>query len=318
MNRKAWSAAGAALLLSFAAQAQEFPTKPVTIVVAFAAGGPFENIRPLAQFFEKAWGRPVLVENRPGAGGAVGAEYVAKAAPDGHTLLYGFAGLTAFRALVKDLRFDPLKDFAPISTYMELAGGLTTNPQVPAKSIDEFVSYAKTNPGKLNYGSIGRNTTYLVIEAFARAAGIRMTEIQYSGTAQATTGLLRNDVQMIQATFNAALRGQTDGSVLRPLVVVAARRAKLFPDIPTAAEKGFDLPRNGWTGLLAPAATAKPVVDRIAAEVARFAASVEGQKYAADQGTDLASSTPEQLRQLMESQQKLWLDTAAAVGLQPQ
>jgi tripartite-type tricarboxylate transporter receptor subunit TctC len=301
-----------------AARAQDYPARPVVIVVGFAAGGPFENIRPLAQFLEKAWNKPVIVENHPGAGGLVGTELVARSEPDGYKLLYGFAGMTAFKALVKDLRFDPIKDFAPISTYIELPGGFVTNPQVPARTMDEFIAYARANPGKLNYGSLGRNTSMLVVEAMAKTAGIKLTEIPYAGTAPATTGLLRNDVQLINATYNAQLKSQADSNVLRPLLVIAARRAKLFPEIPTAAEKGYILPRFGWTGLLAPANTPRPAIDRIAAEMARFAASPEAQKYAVEQGVDLSSSTPEQMRQLMESESKLWLDIAESVGLQPQ
>jgi tripartite-type tricarboxylate transporter receptor subunit TctC len=300
------------------ARAQEYPTRPVTIVVAFAAGGPFENIRPLGVFLEKSLGRPFIIENRPGAGGLIGAEYVARAAPDGYTLLYGFAGLTAFKALLKDPRIDPLRDFAPISSYIELAGGFATNPQVPARTIEEFIAYARANPGKVNYGSLGRNTVYLQFEAFKRAAKIDLTEIQYSGTALATTGLLRNDVQVINTSFNKAFKGQVDANVIRPLLVATSKRLRLFPDIPTAAEKGYDLPRNNWSGLFAPANTPRPIIDRLAAEMARFAASAEAQKYAAEQDSELTSSTPEQLRSLVESQTKLWLDTAAAVGLQPQ
>jgi tripartite-type tricarboxylate transporter receptor subunit TctC len=310
----ALSAAG----LCSAAQAQDFPSKPVTIVVAFAAGGPFENIRPLAQFMEKSWGRPVLIENRPGAGGIVGSEHVIKSPPDGHTLLYGFAGLTAFKALVKDLRIDAIKDFSQISTYIELAGGFTTNPQVPAKTVEEFVAHAKANPGKLNYGSIGRNTTVLLTEAFIRAAGLQIAEIQYSGTALVTTAILRNDIQLGQLTFNAALRQQADSNLLRPFLVIAERRAKLFPEIPTAIEKGYNIPRNGWTAVLGPANMPRPVVDKINGEMVKFAKSPEAQKYAEQQGVDLTSSTPEQLRALMESQQKLWVDIAQAIGLQPQ
>jgi len=301
-----------------AAPAQEYPTKPVTIIVAFAPGGPFENIRVLAQYLEKAWGQSVIIENKPGAGGIVGSELVARAAPDGYTLLYGFAGLTAFKVLVKDLRFDVLKDLAPVSTYIELPGGLVTNGQVPVRNLDEFIAYAKKNPGKLNYGSIGRNTTTLLMESLKSIAKIELTEIDYAGTAAATTALLRNDVQLINTTFNAQLRAQTDAGQLRPLVMVGPRRAVMFPEIPTAEEKGLNLPRNGWTGVLAPARTPRPVIDRIAADMARFATSPEAMKYAREQGVDLSSSTPEQMRKLMEDQTRLWADAAAAIGLQPQ
>jgi tripartite-type tricarboxylate transporter receptor subunit TctC len=321
MMKRIGKAIAASLLLALGtfAHAQEFPSKPLTIVLPFGAGGPSEgDIRRLAAHFEKAWGKPALVEPRPGAGGMIGYEAVIKAAPDGHTLLWGFATMSAFKVLYKELRFDPLKDVAPISMLLAVPGGLITNGQTPAKTVEEFIALSKANPGKYNYASAGRTTQYMVMEAFKAATGANLTEVQFKTQAQIIEALLRNDVQLVQLPLNKTMREQMAAGKMKPLLMSGDRRAPLFPEIPSAGDKGWDIPNNGWQALFTTGGTPRPIIDRISAEVQRFAALPETRATAQETGMDLRASTPEQLRALVEADTKVWAKIAASVGLQPQ
>jgi tripartite-type tricarboxylate transporter receptor subunit TctC len=320
-TRRGFSAAlaFAALVLSSAAPAQDYPSRAITLLLPFGAGGPSEAIiRRLAADFEQTWGKPVVVEARPGAGGLIGAEALVKAPPDGHTLMWGFASLAAYKVLVKDLHFDPMRDIAPVSMLVNVPGGLVTNGQVPVKNVDEFIAWVKANPGKYNYASAGRTTQYMIMEAFKSATGANLSEISFTAQAQILQALLRNDVQLAQMPLDRAMRAQVEAGKLKALVMVGERRAPVFPEIPTTAEKGWNIPNNGWQALFAPAATPAPIIDKLAAEVARYTASAETRKVAEESGMDLQSSTPAQLRQMMERDSRLWASIAASVGLQPQ
>jgi tripartite-type tricarboxylate transporter receptor subunit TctC len=308
-----------AALLSANGVAQTYPSKTVTILLGFPAGSPPEiQARFLAQHLEKAWKQPVVLDIRPGAGGLIATQTLVKAPPDGHTLHWTTATIAALKVLIKDPGFDNLRDIAPVSTVIDSPGGIVTNTQIPARNVDEFIAYVKANPGKLNYGSAGRNTVMLVLEAFKRAAGIQLTEISYAGQPQYMTALLRNDVQLVQAQLNLQMKAQVDANQVRPLLIVGNRRSKVFPDLPTAAERGWNIPRNGWNSIVAPANTPKPILEAIAAEIARYVATPEAIKQAADNGLDMVATTPEQLRQLIESDSRTWAEIAAAIGLQPQ
>jgi tripartite-type tricarboxylate transporter receptor subunit TctC len=313
--------AGAALFsnaLSSAVHAQDYPSKTVTIVTNTAAGGPQDiEARRIARHFEGAFGKPVLVENRPGASGIIATEAVARATPDGHSLLYIGAGLTTLHVLFKDLRFDPLKDLAPVATIVQYPSGFITSTQVPATNIDEFIAYARANPGRLNYATVAP-TQMLVVEVLKRATGIRLTEIGYPGGAQVWAALLRNDVQFYNNPLNLELKAQVDAGKLRPLLMIGNKRARVFPDVPTTAEKGFNVPSNAWTGLLSTGGTQKAVIDRLAVELARYAAAPETQKHAQELGIEIVASTPEEFRRVLESDSRVWAETAAAIGLKPQ
>jgi tripartite-type tricarboxylate transporter receptor subunit TctC len=299
--------------------AQDFPAKPVTFILPFAAGGPSEpSIRRMLPHLEKAWGKPVVLDARPGAGGIIGTEFVVRAPPDGYTLLWTPASLTVLKLLFKDLRFDPIKDLAPVSLTLQVPGGLIVNTTVPAKTIEEFIAYAKANPGKLNYGSSGRTSIMLTVEAFKKATGTDIKEVPFTATAQLIASVLRNDLQLYEAPLDLALKSQADAGKVRPLLMIGDHRSRVFPDVPTSAEKGWNIRSNGWQGLLAPAGTPKAVIDLIAAEMARYAASPEAQAYAQSSGADVLSSTPEQFRQLIESDVKVWSDVASNIGLKPE
>jgi tripartite-type tricarboxylate transporter receptor subunit TctC len=300
------------------AQAQTFPSKRITILIAFTTGQPEIQIRFLAQHLEKRWGQPVTIEPRPGAAQLVAAEAVAKAPPDGYTLFFTTAGLASLKVFIKDMTFDVQRDVAPVSTLVDLMGGLVTNSNVPAKNVDEFIAYVKANPGKFNYASAGPNTTLLIIEQFKRLAGIQLTEVPYKGAAPAVTALLANDVQLMQATFDYELRGRVDAGTVRPLLMVGPRRSRLFPDVPAAAERGWNIPRNGWTGVVAPAATPRDIVNRISEEINVYVKTPEALKRAAENAIEMTGSTPEQMRQLIESDSRTWADIANSIGLKPQ
>jgi len=249
----------------------------------------------------------------------IAADYVVKSAPDGHTLLFVTAGITTFKIFTLNMTFDPAKDLAPVSMVTNAYGGLMINTMVPAKNLDEFVAYVKANSGKLNYGSAGRNTTMLIAEAFLRANGIRMTEIPYAGQIQYVTALMRNDVQMVNAGFNSTVKGQIDGGApLRPILVAGERRSPLFPEVPTAAEKGWAIPGNSWNGMLAPASTPARVVDALAVEVSRYAAAPDMQKVAQGRGTELVSSTPAEFKRKLEADTRAWTEVANSVGIKPE
>jgi tripartite-type tricarboxylate transporter receptor subunit TctC len=298
---------------------QDYPSKTVTLVVPFGAGGPIDaEARRLAQFLQGNWNQSVLVESRPGAAGRVGAEYVSRATPDGHTLLVGFAGMNTFRLLMKDVTFDPNVDLAPVSTLLDFPAGFVTNTQTPAKTIDEFIAYAKANPGKLNYASIGRGDALLMTEALKRATGIQLSEIAYGGVAQATTGLLRNDVQLGYNSFNLQLKAQADSGVLRPLLMIGERRAKVFPDVPTTAEKGWNIPAAGWIGIFAPPRTPPAILERAAAGIAAYDASAHAQKHGDDNGITMISMSPAKFHALIDSGARTWAELAQAIGIKPE
>jgi tripartite-type tricarboxylate transporter receptor subunit TctC len=308
----------AALAFCALAQAQEYPTKTVTVMTSIGAGSPTEQeCRGAAQFIEAAWKKPFLIEPRPGAGGSLAAAAVAKSAPDGHTLFCTGPGITTFKLLIKDLSFDPLKDLVPVTMISEFVGVYAINAQAPYKTFDEFVAYARANPGKLNFASAGRNSVVLSFEALKRAANINLTEIPYPGTPQFVLALARNDVQIVQAPIGS-VKGQIDSGALRPILVNGNRPALLYPGLPTPADKKLNLPLNTWTGIFAPAGTPKAILDRLAAEVANYAQSSAAKKREADGFINFFGSTPEQFKQLVDNDAKRWGEIVAALGWKPE
>jgi tripartite-type tricarboxylate transporter receptor subunit TctC len=318
MMRRVLTAA-AALLLAAAAQAQDYPSKPVNVILPFSAGSPAEPpMRLFAQFVEPTWKQPIVLEARPGAGSLVGIQAVARAAPDGYTLLYTGAGLSQLKIFNKDMTFDPQTALVPISYFMEFQTFLVSHPSVPGTTIEEFIAHAKANPGKVNYGAAGRSSTMLAMEAFKRETGAPLTEVQYGGQATYVTAVLRNDVQIVPASLGGGVKGHIDAGSLKPLMVFGTKRSPVFPNVPTAGDKKWNLPSFGWFGLYAPAGTPKAIVDKIAADVIRFAAQPDAQKKTLDSGAVLVGSTPEQFKQVLDNDVKVWADIAKAAGIQPQ
>ncbi len=270
---KVFAVAAAAALYGFVAVAgfaQTYPSKPVRIVVPFLPGGGVDVLaRAFAQKFTDAWGQQVFVDNRAGAGGNIGADAVAKAPPDGYTLLVTTAGLAVAPGLYRKLPFDAIRDFAPtsqiISTYLVLA----VHPSLPG-SLKELVSLAKSRPGKLNFGHTGLGSgPHIAGEMLRAAAHIDIVMVPYKGDAQAVPALIANEVQLEFPNPTTAAQLIKAGK-LRALAVTGTSRGAAFPDVPTTAEEGYpDINYVGWVSLFAPAGTPRDILEKISAEVVR-------------------------------------------------
>ena len=254
-----------------AALAQGYPAKPVRIVVPLAAGGGVDNVaRAFAQKFSEAWKQPVIVENRPGAGNIIGAEHVAKSAPDGYTLLASSSSLAGNAVLFRKLPFDAVRDFAPVTQFIATQLFLAINPKVPANNVRELIAYARAQPGKLNYGSTGIGSgAHLISEMLKIETGIDVVHVPYKGDAPLMPALLSGEIQFSFLTASAVLPNAR-ANRLRALAVTGRARVGAAPDLPTMMEAGvpgFEF--EGWIGLFAPAGTPPEILAAISAETAR-------------------------------------------------
>ena len=308
-----------AIPLKSIAQAQAWPTKPVRIVIGYAPGsGADIEARFVSNYLEQTYKQPFLVEAKPGAGSIIGADVVAKSAPDGYTIFMSTAAPTTFPALVKSIPFDLMRDFDPISNLNDTAPVLLTNINVPAKNLSEFVAYVKANPGKINYGSAGRNSILLMLESLKLAAGIQMAEIPYNGQANYLTALIRNDVQLVMASSSAA-KPLIDSNQVKVLAAFGQTRVANMPDLSTVGEQGYPTLRGvGWYGLLAPHGTPREIVDKIAAEMPRYAATPAQKDRAAKGGFTWITSTPAQFREQLTNEIKFWSDIAQKANIKPE
>ncbi|THC46351.1 tripartite tricarboxylate transporter substrate binding protein [Massilia sp. Mn16-1_5] len=281
VRRMAKALALAVLLGSGAnAMAQAWPAKNITIVVPFATGGTTDAIaRTLGQELSKSLGQPVIVENKPGAGATIGADYVAKAKPDGYTLLVGAVHHTIATSVYKKLPYDFQRDLAPVSTVAMVPNVLVVNPNVPAKNVKELVALAKKTPGKLTFGSNGNGTgQHLIGAQFNIASGTDIVHVPYKGSGPLTIDLLGGQIDMSFDTVTPVLSHIRAGK-LRALAVTTIKRSAALPDVPTLDEsglKGFD--QGTWFGVLAPVATPKEVVTRLNTEVVNIVNSAEFKK----------------------------------------
>jgi tripartite-type tricarboxylate transporter receptor subunit TctC len=310
---------GAALVVAPVSHAQDFPAKPMKIVIGFAAGG-FSDIeaRGIAQHLEKAWGKPVVPENRPGASGMIAAEAVARAEPDGHTLLLLGASVAFYKILNKTMTFDPFKDLAPITMTTDVASVLVTNPKVPAKDLKEFVAHAKANPGKLNYGATGRGSVMMPIEALKMLGSFQMQEVAYRGEADYLPAVMGDQVQFALASARSAQPLAADGR-LTVLASLGKNRAPQFPNIPSSEEQGFPgIGTIGWYGVHAPGGTPKAVLDKISKEIHIYLASPEYQERAKNAGAVVRPSTPDDFRAHISREAEFWQKVAKAAGVEPQ
>jgi tripartite-type tricarboxylate transporter receptor subunit TctC len=306
-----------ALALAPFASAQNYPTKPITIIVPFPPGGTTDVLaRAIGQKLNEAWGQPVIVENRPGAGATIGAAQVAKAAPDGYTLLMGAVHHTIATSLYPKLSYDFQKDFAPITIVALVPNVLTVNPDLPAKNVKELVAYGKANPGKLTYGSNGQGTAqHLIGEQFASITGVDMLHVPYKGSGPLTTDLMAGQVLMSFDTMTPVLPHIKAGK-LRALAVTTAKRSAALPDLPTLAESGlagFD--QGTWFGLLAPAGTPKDVVAKLSAEVVKILKSPEIQKRWLEIGAESGTNTPEDMAATIRSDTERYAAVVKKAGI---
>ena len=269
-TRRLFGAALLALLALPPALASDYPDRPLRLIVPFPPGGGADILaRTVMPRVAQALGKPIVIENKPGAGGNVGAELVARAAPDGYTLLYGTNGTHAINpSLYGSLRFDPVKDFVPVSRMTTIAALLIVNPKFPATTVEELIRYAKANPGQVNFASAGNGTTsHLAGELFKTMAGIDIVHVPYRGGALAVTALIAGQVQMMIDVMPNALPLARDGRA-RGIAVSTATRYPGAPEFPTIAESGVPgFEASAWDGIFAPAGTPAPIVARLNAAI---------------------------------------------------
>jgi tripartite-type tricarboxylate transporter receptor subunit TctC len=295
-RRTLLAACAAAILLPAGALAQAWPAKPITMVVPFPPGGPTDLVaRVLAQKLGEQLGQNVLVDNKGGANGNIGAVAVARAPADGYTLLYNTSSITLSPALYKSLQYDVEKDFAPVALTAVVPLALVVHPSIPANNVREFVAYAKANKGKLSYGSAGNgNVTHLGAFQFVQANGIDAVHVPFKGSAPADLALASGDIQFMTDTVNSVM-GFLRDKRMKMLAVTTAKRMSLFPDVPTLAESGmpgFEV--GAWQGVMVPAATPKAVVERLNAEINKALQHPDVKAKLAAQGAEpLGSSTAE-------------------------
>ena len=286
------------LAFSATAVAQDYPAKPIRFVVPYAPGGNTDILsRLIGQRLSAAWGQQVIIDNRPGAAGTVGAELVARAPADGYTLIMGsFGNIIVANSLYKKLKYDPLKDFASIALVSLPPGVLVENPGVPAQNVRELIAYAKSNPGKLNYGSPGAGAwNHLFFELFNASAGVSIVHVPYKGIAPAVVDLLGGQVQLAISAFPTALPHIKSGK-LRALAVTSAKRSGLLPEVATVAESGLPgYEAAGWFGVLAPAGTPPAVVAKLNAEINRVLDLPEVKATLASDGAEPAGGSPAQM-----------------------
>ncbi|WP_245844811.1 tripartite tricarboxylate transporter substrate binding protein [Noviherbaspirillum humi] len=287
--------------------AQPWPAKPVTIVVPFPAGGTTDVLaRAVATKLSPVIGQSVIVDNRPGAGSTLGAALVAKAAPDGHTLLMGAVHHTIATSVYKKLPYDFQKDFAPITTVAIVPNVLVVSSAKPYKAVADLVADAKTKPEKLSYGSNGSGTAqHLIGTQFQMASGTALLHVPYKGSAPLATDLLGGQVDMSFDTITPVLPFIRDGK-LKPLAVTTAKRSSVLPDVPTMQEAGISsLAIGTWFGLLAPAATPATVTARLNAEIVRIINTPEFRKQMMDIGAEpVGNSQADMVRQIREETEK--------------
>ncbi len=311
----------AVLASAGSALAQPYPQKPIRIVVPFAAGGIADTFaRSIGQKLTEAWSQPVVVENRTGAGGNIGAEAVAKAPPDGYTLVMGNIGTHALNVtLFRDLPFDPIRDFAPIALVLEADGLLVVPPSLPVSSVDDLIRLARSKPASLAYGSAGMGTTsHLAGELFKSMAKVDITHVPYKGNVPALTDLLGGQIQMMFATMPTALPHVKAGK-LKALASIRSARTKAVPDLPTVAEaalRGFDA--NNWIGLFAPAGTPSEIVHLLNTEVVKVMNTPEMRKRVETEGATFSPMSAGQFADFVRKEVVDWGKIIRAAGITAQ
>ena len=315
MTRAALFAA-LAFATSHSVVAQNYPARPLRIIVPQSAGGSTDLVaRPLARKLADALGQSVVVDNRPGAGSVIGTDLVAKAAPDGYTLLAVAASVTMSPSLYK-LPFDPVRDLAGISQLTSLPNILVAHPSLPANSVAEFIAYAKARPDQLNFGSSGIATgTHLSMELLMYMTGIRLTHVPYKGGSLNVNALIAGETQVNFSTISTALPHVKTGR-LRALAVSTAKRSTAAPDVPTLAESGVrNYDYSSWIGLLAPARTPAAVISRLNAEAVKAIHSPDMKSILAVEASEAVGTTPAEFDSIMKTEVARWMKVVKAAGI---
>jgi tripartite-type tricarboxylate transporter receptor subunit TctC len=300
--------------------AQQYPSKPIRMMVPFPAGGGSDTIgRTIGQKLAERTGQPVVVENRPGAGGSIGAELAARSAPDGYTILLGSTSeLVQYPNVNPKIRYDPLRDFAPITLVGTVPMVMVVHPSLPVNTVKELVALTKARPGEVNFSSAGNgSTTHLAVELFILMTGARMTHVPYKGSPQAVADLVAGNVQLGIPTMPAALPFIKAGRV-KALGVSSGKRAAVLPDVPTLHEAGVQgYETDLWTGVLAPAGTPAVVLSMLHSEITQIAALGEVRETLARQGATPVSSTPEEFSAFMKSELAKWARVVREANVKP-
>jgi tripartite-type tricarboxylate transporter receptor subunit TctC len=305
--------ASAVTLPNQTAQAADYPSRPIHLIVPYAAGGAADSIaRILAKRMGKAMGQTIVVENRGGGGSIVGTEFVNKAEPDGYTLLLGQSGPISINpAVYKNLPYDPVKDFAPVSLTTTYPYVMVVNPSLGVKTLKEFVALARSKPGALNYGTTGVGAAnHLVTELFDSKAGIKMTHIPYRGTALAVADLLAGQVQVVFADPISALSHVNSGALIA-LAVTSKERSPVAPAVPTMSESGYPgFDAVGWHGILAPAKTPPQIIARLYAEIEEALKDPETRTLLESQAMQIVGSSPEAFASFIKQDIAIWKEVA--------
>ena len=299
------------------AGAQSYPAKPVRVVVPYSPGGPLDDVmRVVGNRLTELWGQSVLVDNRTGAGGSIGADYVAKSAPDGYTLLLGNAGpMTINPGLQKKLPYDAQRDFAPVTQLTASPMVLVVHPSLPVKSVTDLVRFAKSRPGQLVYASAGvGNLQHLGMEALQTMAGIRMNHVPYKGAPPALIDVMSGQIQLMFANIVGVLQHIKSGKV-RAIAVSSIKRAATLPDIPSVADTFPEFDATGWTGLFTPAGTSREIVSKLHADIAGVLARPDIRERFASQGAEIVASSPEQLAAFVRKESALYAKIIQSSGI---
>lgn len=297
--------------------AMNYPNKPLRIIVPQSAGGSTDlTARLVAQKLSDALGQPVVVDNRPGAGSIIGTDLVAKATPDGYTILVVASSITINPSLYKKLPFDPVRDLAPITQLSAFPNILVVHPAVPVKTVQELMALAKAKPGQLNYGSSGSGTgTHLSAELFKSMTGVDMVHVPYKGGGPAVTALIGGQVQLNFATIPSVLPHVRAGK-LRAVAVTTLKRSSAAPEVPTIAESGVPGYDHGpWNGMLAPAKTPKAIIARLNAEVAKIVHLPEAKAVLVHEGAEPVGNAAEAFAAIIRAETVKWEKVIRAAGI---
>ena len=321
MNRMVNIAAALlAALAAGAAQGQAFPAKPIKVIIPFVAGGSSDIVgRAIAAKYQEILGQPGIVENKPGANGAIAAEFVAKSDPDGYTVLVGSIGVFSInQALFKDLRYNALRDFAPITLAVTTPNVLVTRPDLPARSMKELVDFAKKNPGKLSYCSSGTGSSdHLTAELLKQMTGTFVLHVPYRGGAACQTDLMGKQIDLSFQNLGA-VTNYIKGGRMKALAVTAKTRHPQLADVPTVAEAGFaDLVVTSWQAAAAPAKTPRDVVARLNDATVRALRSPDVRERMTQIGFDVVAGTPEEFGQFMKAEVERWTKVVERGGIKP-
>jgi tripartite-type tricarboxylate transporter receptor subunit TctC len=299
------------------AQTPAYPTKPVRMIIALAPGGGVDTTgRYLAQKMSEAWGQNVVTDNRPGAGGSIASELVAKAVPDGYTMLMNSSGITITPSIMK-LGYDPRKDLLPVSLAVVSPGVLVIHPSLPVKNVQELIAFAKSKPGELLFSSSGQGSgQHLAMEMLAQMAGLKLTHVPYKGTAPSITDVVAGRISMTIASVISTRPFFTSGK-LRALAVVGPKRTPALPDYPTVAESGVPgFGYNNWYAIFLPGTTPKPIAQRVQQVIANAVNTPEAQKLLIGQGLDPVGNTVDEFSKMYNEEITRWAKVVKTVGMQ--